>query len=547
MKSRINLLIALLTYSTFAYSQSDKKPKLLIGIIVDQMKQEYLYRFQDNYSENGFKRIMRDGFNVKNAHYNYIPTATGPGHSSVFSGTSPGFHGVVGNNWYDRKSESKVYCAEDISADFVGMKGRVKHENIKDGRSPKNLLTNNFADEVKLFSTFKSKVVGISLKDRGAIFPSGHLADYAFWYNSNTGDFITSSYYKDKLPNWLVNFNKSKKADSLLNLVWNTYLPISKYTNSLADDSKYEKILKGKDKPTFPYNLKELRDKNGDFGLITQVPQGNTLITQLAFATISGEKLGQGNTFDYLTLSYSSTDYVGHAFAIRSKELEDTYVRLDREMASLLDFLDKKIGKDNYTLFLTADHAASDNSTFLMDNRLPGGLFDPNDIKEKLNNLLSENFGKGDYISYIDKTQIYLDKKYKFNQKVLKTIDLFLKEDITGLKNHYMPNLNNTQALNYHILRFFENSYNPLSSGDVIFNFLPGWLPGGGKGTSHGNSHNSNTHVPLLWYGNSISKGHTSKYYEITQIVPTLSFLFNIPLPDSSDKNPILEITENKK
>ena len=362
--------------SQISFSQQQDKPKLIVGVVIDQMRAEYLYRFQDNYAENGFKRLLREGFNVKNTHYNYIPTATGPGHTSIYTGTTPVNHGIVSNDWYNRELGRSIYCAEDSTVFLVDHLGVQKDEKFKNfSRSPKNNLTTTITDELKLFTNQRSKVIGVSLKDRGAIFPSGHLANAAYWYNPNNGHFVTSSYYMNKLPQWLIKFNNKKKSDSLLNQTWKTLLPIEKYIHSEIDDSSFEKKFKGKQLSIFPYDLKTLRKENGNYKLITHVPQGNTLLTELVKATIKGENLGRNETTDFLTISYSSTDYVGHNFGIRSKELEDTYIRMDREIALLLKDLDTEVGKDNYILFLTADHAVSDNPPFLKSKRLPGNFY----------------------------------------------------------------------------------------------------------------------------------------------------------------------------
>ena len=249
--------------SQISFSQQQDKPKLIVGIVIDQMRAEYLYRFQGNYAEDGFKRLLREGFNVKNTHYNYIPTATGPGHTSIYTGTTPVNHGIVSNDWYNRELGRSIYCAEDSTVFLVDHLGVQKDKKFKNfSRSPKNNLTTTITDELKLFTNQRSKVIGVSLKDRGAIFPSGHLANAAYWYNPNNGHFVTSSYYMNKLPQWLIKFNNKKKSDSLLNQTWKTLLPIEKYIHSEIDDSSFEKKFKGKQLSIFPYNLKTLRKEN---------------------------------------------------------------------------------------------------------------------------------------------------------------------------------------------------------------------------------------------------------------------------------------------
>ena len=536
------ILIVSIYFLNMVSAQEEARPKLVVGIVVDQMRAEYLYRFQDNYTENGFKRLMQEGFNVKNMHYNYIPTTTGAGHSSIYTGTTPANHGIVNNTWYSKEKNRTVYCAEDLEVSLVDNPDSMNSDKKEAySRSPKNLMANTITDELKLSSNGRSKVVGVSLKDRSAIFPSGHLADHAFWYHSGNGNFISSSYYGTELPEWVVQFNKRNLADSLLNLTWAPFLPMERYRNSNPDDSPLEKIYKGNRKSTFPYNLKKLRKHNGNFAMLTEVPYGNTLVTEMAMATIDGEGLGKNGDMDFLTLSYSSTDYVGHYFGIRSKELEDTYVRLDRELAKLLSHLDKTIGKENYLIFLTADHAASDHPGFLEQKRLPGNSYDPKNIGHKLNEYLSNESDVENCVSFIDNTQVYLANEIVESEELLKKAATFL-ENRPSIKEVFVPTLRGQNVENSNVGMFIRNSYNRKNSGDILIHSLPGWMDQRDYGTTHGTAYTPDTHVPMIWYGSGIKKGQSVSPHFITQIAPTLSMLLDIPLPNASEKEPIGEL-----
>ncbi|WP_165614845.1 alkaline phosphatase PafA [Flagellimonas flava] len=525
----------------FGHAQQKDKPKLVVGIIIDQMRAEYLYRFQDNYTENGFKRLMWEGFNIKNMHYNYMPTATGPGHASVFTGTTPANHGIVANDWYSRSKVRTMYCAEDDSV-FLTDGDKIMQEKVDMySRSPKNLLASTITDELKLFSNGRSKVVGLSIKDRGAIFPAGHLADYAFWYHSPTGKFITSTYYSEKLPNWLMEFNQQKLADSLLNLTWNMLKPLEAYKHSGPDNAAMEKVFKGRVNATFPYGLKQLYMANGNFEMIPFVPFGNTLLNQLAKTVVLEEGLGQQNETDFLTISYSSTDYIGHSFGIRSKELEDTYIRLDLEIADLLSFLDSQVGKGNYLVFLTADHAASDHPDFLRASKLQGEYFDVESIKQQLDLELSELFGNEKYVAYMDKTQIYFNPVKTPKDEILKAAVSVLTK-LEGIQEVYVPGFHSNRNLN--IDKTFRKSHHKENSGDILLHFKEGWMPKRSVGTTHGAFYNNDTHVPSLWFGWHIQKGQTVKKKTIDQIAPTLSMLLDIPLPSNASNEPIHELFE---
>ncbi|CAZ97148.1 alkaline phosphatase PafA [Zobellia galactanivorans] len=536
-------LVAIALVSQLAHAQTNDKPKLVVGIVLDQMRAEYLYRFQDNYSENGFKRLMNDGFNVKNMHYNYVPTYTGPGHASIYTGTTPANHGIVANDWYSREKGRTVYCAEDETVFLTDGSGVSKKEVSSYSRSPRNLKSQTITDELKLATSGRSKVVGISLKDRGAILPAGHMADYAFWYHSETGKFITSNYYTEKLPAWLEQFNARQLADSLLDLTWETIRPIQDYKNSGADKAVMEKVFKGRKDATFPYNLKKIRKKNGNFGLMSQVPFGNTLLTQMAKATIEGEKLGSHDDTDFLTISYSSTDYVGHGFGIRSKELEDTYVRMDGELSELLNFLDDSVGKGNYLLFLSADHAGSDNPVFLEKSRLTGKFIDTKGIKDSLNMGLAKLFGQADYIAHFSVPHIYFNDVDTPKEEILKAAASILKS-LDGVKEVYVPSLHSSRNLD--IDAFFRKSVNKMNSGDLLLHLDQGRMPTRTEGTTHGTAYNDDTHVPMLWYGWHVPKGSSVAKHTIDQITPTLSFLLDLPLPDTSSDQPIEEIFEGK-
>ena len=343
------------------------------------------------------------------------------------------------------------------------------------------------------------------------------------------------------MPDWLQKFNNKKKADSLLNQTWNTLLPIERYTHSQDDNSSFEKVYIGSQQSMFPYNLKVLRKENGNYGLITEVPQGNTLLTELVKAILKGERLGKSDEIDFLTISYSSTDYVGHNFGIRSKELEDTYVRMDREIAILLNTLDKEVGKGNYTLFLTADHAASDHPSFLKAKGLPGKFYNSQKIKEDLNTHLSNIFGARSYVAFMDKTQIYLVDTNTPKYIVIKEVIKFLKT-VAGVKEVFAPAILEFNLDNGQITNFIKNSYNHNESGDILYHMYSGWMEERVFGSTHSTAYNSDTHVPLLWYGAKIPKGETVKHHAITQIAPTLSFLLNIPLPNASENEPIVEL-----
>lgn len=508
------------------------KPKLVVGIVVDQMRHEYLYRYYTKFGDGGFKRIMKEGFVNKNTHYNYIPTKTAPGHASVYTGATPGVHGIIGNSWYDRRLKRDIENVEDTVLKCF---------------SPRNLLSTTVTDELKIATQGRSKVVGLSIKDRGAILPAGHNPDGAFWYDEETGNFTSSKYYKNPSPEWLKKFNDQHVADSLLNLTWNTLLPIEQYTESGPDDTNYEEIFEGKERPVFPYNLAELRSKNDNFELLPNTPFGNTITTQLAIAAIEGEKMGEDDVTDFLAISYSSTDKIGHGFGPQSVEVEDVYLRLDQELATLLAYLDKKVGKGEYLLFLTADHAVAEVPKFMNDQKMPAGLIPEDDMKDRINNYLITLLGKGNWVEAVGNEQVFLNQKLVQEKKQnLVSVQQHVADYLVqqeGIARAFPANVFKVNSYSFGIEALLQRGYHWKRSGDVLMVYEPAWLPHDPVGTSHGSGYSYDTHVPLLWFGWQIKSGASSVHQSITDIAPTVSMILNIREPNSASGVVIREVT----
>ncbi|MGZ3864691.1 MAG: alkaline phosphatase PafA [Bacteroidia bacterium] len=525
----------MLILPSYTFSQA---PKLVVGIVIDQMRYDYLYRFSDKYTEGGFKRILKEGFNCRNTQYNYIPTFTGPGHSSIYTGTTPAIHGIAANEWYDKKLKKEVYCAYDKNTKPVGT-------TDKSGlMSPVNLEATTIGDEIKIASLNKAKVVGVSLKDRSSILPAGHAADGAYWFDGTTGNFITSAFYRNELPEWLVDFNAKGLAKKYLEQGWNTLLPLDKYTESLPDDNAYERSPNKKEKPVFPYEYKMFLEKN-NFEIIKATPQGNTITKDLAKAAIEGEGMGADNICDMLCVSFSSTDYVGHAFGPRSVELEDVYIRLDKDLEEFFSYLDNKIGKENYTLFITADHGASDVPAFLQSEKINAGSLDPKAIGKKLKTALWKEYGDSLAMVYVNQ-QVYL------NDSVIaaKKLDKFSVEKFCMNFFLAMPEVNDVICREQILFQplpdilfkaLLQRGFNAQRSGDVLVQYKPGFLEGEKTGTTHGSAFSYDTHVPLLFYGNGIKTGHSLRPVYITDIASTICQLLNIPYTNGNIGNPVYE------
>lgn len=519
-------------------SETITKPKLIIGIVVDQMRYDYLTQFENKYSEGGFKRMMRDGYNCKNNHYNYIPTYTGPGHASVYTGTTPENHGIIANDWYDKYTKKEVYCASDENYASVGV------EDKWEGKmSPHRMQTTTVTDQLRLATQQRGKVIGIAIKDRGAILPAGHAANGAYWfYGKDKGSWITSTYYRNDLPTWVKEFNDSDEAEKYLK-PWNTLYDINTYTESGADASSFEGTFKGKSSATFPYDLAALKDENGGFDILKATAYGNNLTTDFAIAAIHGEQLGQDADTDFLALSYSSTDYVGHRFGVNSKEIEDTYIRLDKDMERLFSVLDQKVGKGNYTIFLTADHAAVHVPSYLQSMNIPAGYFDHKALKSHLVDFLNTTYGSEQLIENISSGQVFLNhaeiKRLKLSATAIENAlqrELLAYDKIS--KVYTRTAFMNTEFTTG-IAASLQKGFSQKRSGDVCFVLDIATISYSRTGSTHGSGFNYDTHVPLVFYGSGIQQGETLQRTVISDIAPTISALLQISFPNGATGNPI--------
>jgi predicted AlkP superfamily pyrophosphatase or phosphodiesterase len=517
---------------------AQQRPKLVVGIVVDQMKMEYLYRFQSDFSENGFKRLINEGFTFYNMHYNYVPTYTAPGHASIYTGTTPSMHGIVSNEWFSRSAGKEVYCTYDASVKTLGDGSKEEGE-----MSPKNLQTTTVTDELRLSTNFKGKVIGISMKDRGAILPAGHFANWAFWY-SKTGSFISSTFYGSTLPDWVTEFNSQKGYMKYINQGWNLLKPTATYDESLPDDNPYEGKLYKVDKPVFPYDLKAMLDKNNP-SILRATPFGNDYVADFAKLAIEKESLGKDTITDFLAVSFSSTDYVGHILGPRSIELQDTYLRLDLTIADFLNYLDKTVGKGNYLVFLTADHAGAENARFLHDNKYDVTNLDGKELDKNLEKFSIDTFGE-DLVLRYDSFNLFFDKnKIKAKgldlSKVKQTFKDFLMTQNYVKRVYTEEEILANSGADYH-LNCIAKGYDVTQNGDMIILDKPGYIEYGPTGTSHGTTYSYDTHVPLLFYGWNVNKGGTHDRKLITEIAPTISQKLSITLPNGTEAQVLTEV-----
>ena len=459
-----------------------EKPRLVVGIVVDQMRWDYLMRYADKWGEGGFRRLIDGGFSYDNTYLCYVPTVTAVGHASIYTGTTPAVHGIAGNDFYI--NGEKVYCTDDHTVKTVGS------NTVAGEMSPRNMLSTTIGDQLKLAYP-KARVVGVSLKDRAAILPAGHSADAAYWWDDKAGVFITSSYYMDSLPKWLNDFNA---------------------THHRTTDVRY-------------------------------VPDGISLTADLAIAAIDGYALGKGEATDMLTVSFSSTDYVGHKFGTMAPETEDVYLKTDKELARLFAYLDENIGRDHYLVFLTADHAAAHNSDEMAQRRIPSGEWSEEEALKNVNEHLKVRFAdESDLVKSLIEYRFYLDddaivSSHLDREIVKQELIRYLESDprvmqaIDYKKVHQMTVI---PAISDRIVM----GYNAKRSGDVIAVMQPGVYAVSQssfkKGTTHGVWNPYDSHIPLLFYGWHIDKGRSTESVQVIDIATTVCSMLDIQQPNGS-------------
>lgn len=539
------LACSILSLSATAQNQTkntqNNKPKLVVGIMVDQMRWDYINKYKAHFSSaNGFLRLLNEGATCDFTMIPYVPTVTAVGHATVYTGSVPALNGISGNNWFDNYTQKSVYCVEDNTVNSVGV------ENSAAGKmSPANLWTTTIGDELKMATNFKSKVIGLSIKDRGAILPAGHSADGAFWYDSKTGKFISSTFYAKELPTWVSNYNNQHRVDSLYTKGWNLSLAKSVYeANCDQDINDYESTPLGKEQKGFPYTLAQFIGK--DYGKVASTPHGNTILAELAEQAIINEKMGQDDITDLLAVSFSSPDYIGHSFGPDSWETMDGYIKLDATLAKLFAVLDKQVGKNNYTVFLTADHAVAHVPGFSKKHHLPGGVVSEDQLQKDLSKYIAS---KGFDAKLISTTREY---NIHFNTTLMETLGVE-RTKLIQLCRQYLEKMPDVlqvvdtrnaalAPLPAALRERIANGYNAQRSGDLFVVTKSGYVDGFTTGTSHGVLYNYDAHIPLLFWGKGIQHKAVNTPTYMTDIAPTITTLLGIQMPSGSIGKPIVDV-----
>lgn len=521
-----------------AANKTVKQPKLVVGIVVDQMRYDFLYRFANRYGNDGFNRLLREGNSCENMFIHYLPSYTAPGHTCIYTGAVPAIHGIASNDWIDRCTGKPVYCTDDSTVNHVG--GTPKAGKM----SPRNLLSSTITDELRLSTNFRSKTISISVKDRAAILPGGHTANAAYWLDDTMGVFMSSTYYMKDLPQWVSAFNQQDKAAKYLSREWNTLYAADSYWQSTSDANNYEGKFLGEKESRFPHKVSVLKRSD-----IRKTPFGNSIVFDFAREAIQNEQLGKNSVPDFLCLSFSSTDYVGHMYGPNSIEIEDTYLRFDAELSDFLHDLDETIGAGNYTLFLTADHGVAHNPQFLIDHQVPAGYFYGSKLATALNSELQKPFGSDRLIKQIGENYIWLNHTLIDSMRI---DEMLLRKAICRLlKTHpeiqFAVDMENPslEMIPQPIREMIVNGYQATRSGDILLILEPAWLDAyATTGTTHGTWNPYDTHIPMLWYGWGIQKGKTIRHTSMTDISATLATLLHIQMPNACLGQAIPEVLD---
>jgi len=541
MKKVVLIITYFLPISLFAQQNTAtvQRPKLVVGLVIDQMRWDYLYRYYDRYSTGGFRRLLKGGFSCENTLINHLPSFTAVGHATIFTGSVPAIDGIAGNDWTDQLTGKHYYCTDDSTVSAVGV------GSSADGKmSPRNLLVSTITDELRFATNFRSKVVGVSLKDRASIIPAGHTGT-AFWFDDSSGRFITSTYYMKQLPDWVVKFNDKKRINQLIEKGWTTLYPINTYKQSDADDQQYEGKFSGETNSSFPHDLKAIYAKN-KFSF-RPTPFGNTLTLEFAKEALEAYQLGRDSVTDFLTINLASTDYVGHQFGPNSIEMEDTYLRLDKDLAAFFQMLDSKIGKGQWLLFLSADHGVAHNIDFMKQHELPADFWYTSRTTDSLNKMLNAKFNSSPLVRSVGNYQVNFDlnkiaaENLNFDAIKNATVDYLMKQP--GISFAANMDFIGRYPIPKHLQEMMINGYNFKRSGQVQIILNPGWYDAYSKtGSTHGTWNPYDTHIPLVWYGWGIKPGKSNREVYMVDITPTVAAMLRIQMPNGCIGHVIEEV-----
>ena len=548
--SRALLITLLLGMTLQVFPQFTRKipssrPRLVVVVIIDPFSIDQLNLYQEKMGREGFRKLVSQGTFFTNARYDYFFAESVTGIATLMSGTNPNIHGIVGHNWYEPLHDMRVYCTADDKVKAVG-------GSFAQGQhAPVHLLTSTFGDEIRLNSRMKGKSFSVAMDPDAAVLAGGHLANAAYWYDPQTGTWMSSTYYMDSLPVWVREFNDKDLARTYLSRTWETFLPPQEYTACLPDSVVRKSGLKGHSQ--FPYDLKKIASigrRHEDLGLLTQTPYGNTFTEDFVTNLVVHEELGKDDTCDFLAVTFQANRNILHTFGPGSREMEDAILRLDNDLAHMISFLEEEIGRENLLLVLTAPPGISPDPGYLATLKMPTGFFNPNQAMTLLRSYLNVIYGEGNWVKGYHNHQVYLDHVMIEDAN----ISLYTMQDrvadfmiqFSGV-SHVMTAHSLREAGNSSpVFMKIQNGFYPKRSGDVFVVLNPGWKEKNGDDVATGSGFWYDSHVPLIWYGWKIPRKTSFRRIDMTAVAPTLSYFLKIPAPNGSDGLLIQELLQTK-
>lgn len=548
-KIKLSVLVWTVVFSIFSFINLNaqrippQKPKLVVGITVSGMRYDYLSVFWDRFGDEGFRRMASTGANCKNARYDYMIVEPAVGYATIATGGRPDAHGIVADYWYDRRGNVVKYCIEDQEQLTIG--GKYDAGNY----SPHYMQTRTLTDELRILSKFKSKTIGISSDPKASVIQTGHTASAAYWIDTSSADWISSSYYMDSLPGWVNEFNDKGFQDIYLDKTWTTLLPVNEYHESMLDNNPYEEGFSGQ--ITFPYDLSKISQKSKnekDYSVLMSTPFGNTYIKDFAISAIVNEGLGQDDNTDWINISFDANRKISERFTTWSLEIEDTYLRLDADIAHLLAFLDDNFGLENVLVYLTAENAQADDPGYLAESRIPAGYFSYRSSISLLKSYLNAIYGQGDWVKFYYAQQIFL------NHRLIEDSRLNLAEfqdqvvnfmiQMNGVSNAMSASILQRNNFTDGVFEKIQNSYNQKRSGDVIISLTPGWVEHSSVDRNGYSDYTYDSHVPIIFYGWKINRINIPYKVSPADIVPTIAYFLEISVPDNVSGRVITDIVK---
>jgi predicted AlkP superfamily pyrophosphatase or phosphodiesterase len=555
----LSLLLVLVTISSGQRrpqpdNTRSKRPRLVLLIVVDQFRYDYLERFGDLFVENGLRRLMREGASWTQSNYDHFPTYTAPGHGTMMTGAYPAETGIVGNEWPDRVTGKKVTSVSDTSVKLLG--GKPDDQ----GASPRRLLSSTIGDELRLVTNDRSKVIGISKKDRSAILPAGRHANAAYWFSTTAGAIVSSTYYFDQLPAWVADFNKTRPVDQYFGKKWERLLPESEYIKRAGPDSPtWETVSASGDTNAFPHTVTGGASAPGPafYTAFDHSPFSNEVVLSFTQQAISNEQLGQDDDTDVLTVSFSANDYVGHRYGPYSQEAMDVALRVDRQIATLLDFVQAKVGLSNTLIAFTADHGVSPIPEHAAALGLGGGRVKTTDLLTAIRTGIKARYNADDYIYKFDDNGVWRDgfmngniyfnytalERDKVNAEELAQIVGKAALTVPGVARYFTRGqlLRGATSITDPIERRVLHGFYPSRSGDVVLIAEPFKYLGDTLTATHGSAYSYDTNVPTIIMGPGITAGRYFQPATPADIAPTLAALLGITAPSNATGRVLIE------